>query len=176
MKNSQIQKITNTIETIKNWPKENVEFLSIGPVLRDSGLFKTTIDLLAEKIEDKGYTKIVALDARGFIFGAPLSYNLNIGLVMARKKGKLPPKTVSCKYDLEYGSAEVEINKDDINKDDKILIIDDVLATGGTAKATMDVCKQLCDNDPDFLFLIELGFLPGREKLGNVNIESLIIK
>jgi len=117
---------------------------------------------------------IIGIDARGFIFASALAYKLNTGLALIRKKGKLPPKTISQEYTLEYASNVVEMKQDSIKKGDKVLIVDDVLATGGTMKATIDIIEKLGGEIIKISFLIELDFLKGREKLGNYIINSLI--
>jgi len=155
---------TNTRE-IPDWPKKGVNFKDITPLLQDKKIFKTIIDELARPYINKKIDKIVGIDARGFIFAAALAYKLKTGLAIVRKKGKLPYKTISQKYKLEYAENIIEMHKDAIKPGEKIIIVDDVLATGGTMKATVDLVKKLRGKILGIEFLSELKFLKGRDKL-----------
>ncbi|MBU2564488.1 adenine phosphoribosyltransferase [Patescibacteria group bacterium] len=158
------------IKEIPDWPEKGVNFKDITPLLQDKEYFKFVVDKLCETEKPD---IIVGIDARGFIFASAMAYKMNTGLALIRKKGKLPPKVISQKYDLEYASNIIEMKYDSIKKGDKILIVDDVLATGGTMKATCDLIEKLQGNIIGISFLIELDFLKGREKL-NYPINSLI--
>ena len=162
------------IREIPNFPKQGVSFKDITPLLEESKYFKFVIDLFYKEFKKVRPKKIIAIDARGFLFASALSYNLNAGLVIARKKGKLPCKTITCDYDLEYGKVVLEIHKDSIKKGERVLIIDDVLATGGTAWAACRLAEKLKAKIVGIGFLIELKFLSGREKLKKHNVFSLV--
>lgn len=162
------------IREIPDFPKKGVSFKDITPVLEDSKYFRQIIDLFAKEFKNKNVEKIVAIDARGFLLASALAYKLGAGIVIARKKGKLPYRTIACDYDLEYGKETLEIHKDSIKKGEHILIIDDVLATGGTAYAAAKLVSKLRGNILGIGFLTELSFLNGRRKLKKYNIFSLI--
>lgn len=158
-----------------------MNFKDITPLLQDSKAFRKVIDELATPYLDKRTSgersrtvdKIIGIDARGFIIAAALAYKLNSGLVIVRKKGKLPFKTVSKKYSLEYATNTLEMHKDSILPGEQILLVDDVLATGGTMKATVDLIKKLKGKIVGIDFLIELTFLKGRKKLKGYKIRTL---
>lgn len=169
-----IKKLEAGIRSIPDWPQKGINFRDITPVLEDKKLFRILINELAKTCRKEEIDKIVGIDARGFILASALAYKLNTGLVIVRKQGKLPYKTISKKYNLEYGSAVLEIHKDTIKKNEKVLIVDDVLATGGTMAATANMIKKLGGNITGILFLIELEGLKGRKKLRNQKINSLI--
>jgi adenine phosphoribosyltransferase len=153
------------IRDIPDWPKEGVMFKDITPLLASPEALKATIDTLAEAYADAGVTKVMGAEARGFIFGGALAYRLGAGFVPARKPGKLPSATTSVTYDLEYGTDTLEMHADAIGADDVVLIVDDVLATGGTAGAKAELVNSTGARVAGFAFLIELDFLNGREKL-----------
>lgn len=162
------------IREILDFPKKGVGFKDITPLLEDSKYFTEIIDLLAKKYQSEKTDKIVAIDARGFLLASALAYKLKSGIVIARKKGKLPAATVGCDYALEYGKETLEIHKDSIKRGEKILIVDDVLATGGTALAAVKLVEKLKGKIIGIAFLIELGFLNGRKKLKKYNVMSLV--
>jgi adenine phosphoribosyltransferase len=153
------------VRDIPDFPEKGIIFRDITPLLKDPEAFKYTIDLLTDKVKDKGYDLVCAPEARGFIFGAPIAYKLGIGFVPIRKPGKLPFDVVSMKYDLEYGKAEIQIHKDAIKKGQKVLLFDDVLATGGTMDATINLIRKSGGIVEDILFLINLTYLPGEKKI-----------
>lgn len=165
--------IKNNVREIPDWPKKGVNFKDITPLLQDKKLFKIIIEALARPYVGKKIDKIVGIDARGFIFAAAMAYKLGAGLAIVRKKGKLPHKTISQKYSLEYASNIIEIHKDAIKLGEKIIIVDDVLATGGTMKAAIGLVKKLKGKIESIDFLIELSFLHGRKNLKNYKLRAL---
>jgi len=159
------------ITNIPNWPKENIQFKDITTLLENSKAFQETINILTSHYKEKNIQKIIAIDARGFIFASPLAYNLNLPLVLVRKKGKLPPKTIQETYELEYAKATIEIKENSIKPNDNVIIIDDLIATGGTTLATIYLLKKLKANILSCGFLIELEDLPGSKIIKNKDIE-----
>ena len=162
------------IRDIPDWPKAGVMFKDITPLLADPDAFREAIDRLADGYADAGVTKVMGAEARGFILGGALAYRLGAGFVPARKPGKLPWNTTSASYELEYGTDTLEMHEDAITTADKVLIIDDVLATGGTASAKANLVESTGATVAGFAFLMELDFLHGREKLGDARIVTLI--
>ena len=163
------------IRDIPDWPKEGVMFKDITPLLASPEALKASIDKLADAYSDAGVTKVMGAEARGFIFGGALAYRLGAGFVPARKPGKLPWDTTSVTYDLEYGTDTLEVHADAIGPDDVVLIVDDVLATGGTAGAKASLVTETGATVAGFAFLIELDFIGGRSKLpSGSKIVSLI--
>lgn len=162
------------IRTIKNWPKKGVDFRDITPLLEDADSYKLAINELAKPFKNQKIDKVVGIDARGFLLAAPIAYKLGAGLAIIRKKGKLPAKTISQKYALEYASNTLEMHRDSIKPGEHILIIDDVLATGGTMQATCEIVEKLGGKIVGIVFLIELKFLEGKNKLKKYKIYSLI--
>jgi adenine phosphoribosyltransferase len=163
------------IRDVPDWPKEGVMFKDITPLLASPEALKATIDTLADAFADAGVTKVMGAEARGFIFGGALAYRLGAGFVPARKPGKLPWKTTSVTYDLEYGTDTLEVHQDAIGPGDVVLIVDDVLATGGTAGAKAALVNETGAELAGFAFLIELDFFSGRDKLpAGAKIVSLI--
>jgi adenine phosphoribosyltransferase len=160
------QKLSSVIRDIQDFPVKNIIFKDITPVLQDIELFNDIIDAIAEEFRDKKINKIAAIESRGFIFGMPLAVKMNIPFVPIRKKGKLPAETVSVSYNLEYGQATIEIHRDAVKKGEKILIIDDLLATGGTTAAAIKLVENIGGNVIAAAFVLELAFLNGREKIG----------
>ncbi len=149
------------IRDIPDYPKEGIVFFDITPILSDPTAFRYTVDQLAERFSDSGASKIVAAEARGFIFGAPLAYKLGIGFVPVRKPGKLPYKTREVTYDLEYGTDTLCMHEDALAKDEKVLVIDDLLATGGTVGGVFQLVQHMGANVVGVGFVIQLGFLDG---------------
>ncbi len=166
--------LKSKILEIPNWPKKGVNFKDITPLLEEPKYFKYVIDKLAEPFKNKKIDKVVGIDARGFLLASAVAYKLNSGVAIVRKKGKLPRKTIRANYSLEYGENIIEMHRDAILRGDKILIIDDVLATGGTARATADLVKKLGGKILGIGFLIDLKFLNNGKKLENYNVYSLI--
>ena len=166
--------IKSKIREIPDWPKKGVSFKDITPLLQNKNLFYKTIDLLISPYLKKKVDKIVGIDARGFILAAASAYKLKTGLAIVRKKGKLPSKTVSRAYSLEYASNTLEMHEDSILPGERVVIIDDVLATGGTMAATVGLVKELGGKIVGVEFLIELIYLKGRKNLKDQKIRSLL--
>lgn len=167
--------VKKIIRDIPNFPKEGIVFKDITTVLKDSEGLKRTIDYLTEQFKDKNIDYVAGIESRGFIFGTPLAYNLGAGFVVVRKPGKLPADVESITYDLEYGSDTLEIHKDAIEAGKRVLIIDDLLATGGTAAATCELVKKIGGEVAGIAFIIEIEGLGGRDKLPkNIEIISMV--
>lgn len=171
---SNLEKLKKFIRNVNDFPKKGIIFRDITPLLKDKNAFKTAIDLLAKHYKNKKIDKIVSMESRGFIVGALLAYKLGVGFVPVRKKGKLPWKTVDIDYFLEYGKDTLEVHKDGISKGEKVLVVDDVLATGGTAEAVLRLVKKLGGVPVGLGILIELTYLNPREKLKGTKVFSLI--
>lgn len=165
--------IKSKIREIPDWPKKGVNFKDITPLIEDNKAFRKVIDALSKPYLNKKVDKVVGIDARGFLLAAAVAYKLNSGVAIVRKKGKLPFKTISKKYALEYGSNIIEMHKDTILPGEKVLLVDDVLATGGTMKTAIDLVKELKGKIIGVDFLIELTFLNGRKKLKGYKIRAL---
>lgn len=162
------------IRVIEGFPKEGISYKDVTTVLEDKAAFKYSIDKMVDYLKDKNIDVIVGPEARGFLFGAPIAYALGIGFVPVRKKGKLPFDTIGIKYDLEYGSDELEIHKDAIKKGQRVAIVDDLLATGGTISTVAKLVEKIGGTVTNLSFLIELTDLKGREKLSKYDIMSLV--
>lgn len=169
----EVMELKDTIRAIEDYPKKGVIFRDITTLLKDKEAFKKAVDEMAEKI-DKDVDKIIGIEARGFIFGAALAYKLEKGFVPVRKPGKLPWDKVSESYELEYGEDSIEIHKDAIEAGEKIVIVDDLLATGGTSKACINLVEKLKGEVSSAIFLVELEDLKGREILSGTRVESII--
>lgn len=170
------QKIQSVIRDVPNFPKEGIVFKDITPILADSVLCMQVVDNFVEQLNDLKVDAVVGVESRGFLFGMMLANALKVPFVPVRKKGKLPYEVVSYKYDLEYGSSEVEMHVDAIKKDWNVLVHDDLLATGGTASASAELTQKLGGVVSGFAFVIELTILNGKEKLNEYtdNIISLV--
>ncbi|MDP2304364.1 MAG: adenine phosphoribosyltransferase [Ignavibacteria bacterium] len=166
--------IKNYIRSIKDFPKQGIMFRDITTILKNPMAMKQAEIELFEFTVGKQVDKVVGIESRGFIFGSILARRLNVGFIPIRKPGKLPAEKVSQTYQLEYGTDTIEIHKDAISKGDKVLIHDDLLATGGTAKAACELIEKLGGEVVQFSFLVELTFLPGREKLSNYDVRSIV--
>lgn len=163
--------IKQSIKTIPNYPKEGILFRDVTSLLENAAAYKATIDLLAEHYRSKGFTKIVGTEARGFLFGAPLALELGIAFVPVRKPGKLPRATICQSYELEYGHDSLEIHTDAIVANDKVLVVDDLLATGGTIEAAVKLIRQLGGEVKDAAFVISLPDLGGEQRLTALGLE-----
>ncbi len=163
--------IKQSIKTIPNYPKEGILFRDVTSLLENAAAYKATIDLLVEHYRGQGFTKIVGTEARGFLFGAPLALELGVGFVPVRKPGKLPRATISQSYELEYGHDSLEIHTDAINPNDKVLVVDDLLATGGTIEATVKLIRQLGGEVKHAAFVISLPDLGGEACLTALGLE-----
>jgi len=162
------------IRDIPNFPQEGIIFKDISTLLKNKDAFKKSIDTLARKFKKERIEYVVGVEARGFIFGSVLAYKLGAGFVPVRKKGKLPYKTQSVTYQLEYGSDTLEIHEDALKPNARVLIVDDLLATGGTVKAVVDLIKAQRAKIVAVAFLVELKFLKGKERLKDLPIYSII--
>lgn len=160
----------NLIRDVPDFPKSGIVFKDITPLCADATGFRTFIDRLVTVCEDWKPDAIVAVDARGFVFGGALADRLGIGVILVRKKGKLPAETDEVSYDLEYGSATLEMHVGALEKGQRVVIIDDLLATGGTIEATLELCRRQRAKIAGCAFLVELTFLGARERLGSVPI------
>src|SRR5688500_1662098 len=157
--------LLSRIRDVADYPEPGVMFKDITPLLADPVAFTALTDALAEVTVRHGATKIVGLEARGFILGAPVAVRAGVGFIPVRKAGKLPGATLSQAYDLEYGTAEIEVHAEDLEPGDRVMVIDDVLATGGTAEASIELIRRAGAEVAGVAVLMELGFLPGRARL-----------
>ncbi len=169
-----MKKVEDYIITIPDFPKEGIMFRDITGILQDKDGLKLTIDELQKLIGDVDFNIVVGPESRGFIFGVPVAYNMNKAFVPVRKKGKLPRETISEKYALEYGEAEIEVHKDAIKPGDKVVIVDDLIATGGTIEAMIKMIESLGGEIVKIVFVTELVDLGGRKRLEGYNIESIV--
>ncbi len=169
-----VEELKNSIRDIPDFPRKGILFKDITTLLKDGGKFQGAIDCLVERYKGKKIDKVVSIEARGFIFGSAMAYKLGAGLVPVRKKGKLPYETNKVDYQLEYGTDSLEIHKDAINPGDKVLLVDDLLATGGTMSAVSGLIEKMGGKIVETAFLIELTFLKGRERLKGRQVFSLI--
>jgi len=162
------------IRVINDFPKKDISFKDVATILNDKEALKYTVDTLAKYLKDKNIDIVVGPEARGFLFGAPVAYAIGAGFVPVRKKGKLPYETISSEYDLEYGSDVLQMHKDAIKKGQRVAIVDDLLATGGTMGSVIEMIEKLGGEVVSVDFVIELTDLKGREKIGNYDIMSLV--
>ena len=160
--------IKSKIRTIKNYPIDGVMFRDITTLLKDPEGLRDSINKLVDRYKDLNIDKIVAIESRGFIIGAPLAYLLNVGLVLIRKPGKLPAETIDQDYKLEYGTDRIEVHVDAIEKGEKVLIVDDLIATGGTAEATVRLVQKMKGDIVECCFIIDLPDIGGRDRLENM--------
>ena len=174
MKSENFENLKKYIRDIPDFPKKGILFKDITTLLKEGKIFQSVIDKLYERYKDKKIDKVVAIESRGFIFGGALALKLGAGFIPVRKKGKLPSKTHSVSYELEYGIDTLEIHSDAIKPGENILLLDDLLATGGTAKAVCELIEKLGGKIIEAAFLIELSFLHGRSKLSGHDVFSMI--
>lgn len=169
-----MKKVEEYVRSIKDFPKEGIIFRDVTTVLQNADGLHLAIDEMQDKIKDLDFDVVLGPESRGFIFGVPIAYNLHKAFVPVRKKGKLPCETVSMEYELEYGTATIEIHKDAIKPGQKVVIIDDLIATGGTIEAIIKLVEGLGGEVVGICFLMELEGLNGRDKLEGYNVESVI--
>jgi adenine phosphoribosyltransferase len=169
-----MENLKQLIREVPDFPKEGINFYDITTLLKDADGLRQTIDALAAQYKGEQIDTVIGVESRGFIFAAPLAYHLGAGFVPVRKPKKLPAEKVSVSYDLEYGQDTLEVHRDAIGEGHRVLIVDDLLATGGTAKATVDLVESLGGKVVGLLFLVELNFLGGREKFEGYDVRSLI--
>jgi adenine phosphoribosyltransferase len=168
------EKLIKSIRSIPNFPISGITFRDITTLLKEGDLFAESVDYLYDNFREKEIDTVVGIESRGFIFGAAMAYKLNAGFVPVRKPGKLPAETFSEEYELEYGADQLEIHKDALTKNNKVLIVDDLLATGGSAMATCKLVEKTGATIQGIAFLIELAFLKGRKLIDKYDIFSLI--
>lgn len=165
--------LKETIRSISDWPIKGVIFRDLTTLMQDPKAFRESCDILYNRYKDMGIDKIVGIDARGFVFGAVLAYKMGIGFVPVRKKGKLPCKTIQETYHLEYGSDTLEIHEDAIEKGEKVIIVDDLIATGGTVGATVKLVEKLGADLVECAFIVELPDLKGRDKIPGCKVFAI---
>ena len=166
--------LKDCIRDVPDFPKQGIIFKDITTLLKNPEALRCTVDLLAEHYKDQKIDQVVAIESRGFIFGSPLAYHIGAGFIPVRKPGKLPSLTERISYDLEYGTDSLEIHRDAVEPGQTVLIVDDLLATGGTAAAVAQLMEKLQAKVAGFAFVIELTFLNGRKRLTNYEAHSLI--
>ncbi len=160
-----MDELKKKIREIPDFPKPGILFYDVTTLLKDPEGLRAAVDVFTQRYADRGISKVLGIESRGFILGPVLAYNLNAGFVPVRKKGKLPAETLSVSYELEYGTDTLEIHKDAVEPGERILIIDDLIATGGTAAATVELARALDADLAEVAFLIELSFLNGRARI-----------
>lgn len=166
--------LKQTIRSIPDWPIKGVIFRDLTTLMQDPQAFRESIDILYDRYKDKGLDKVVGIDARGFVFGAVLAYRLGVGFIPVRKKGKLPHKTIEQSYSLEYGEDTLEMHEDAFTPGEKVVIVDDLIATGGTVGATVKLVKQLGADLLECAFIVELPDLKGRDQIPGCPVFSII--
>ena len=171
---SQVEDLRAKIREVPDFPKPGILFYDITTLLKDAAAFREVIDRMAAQVADAKVDLVVGMESRGFIFSAPLAYQLGAGFIPVRKLGKLPADTIEVEYALEYGTATLEIHKDAIQPGQRVLIVDDLLATGGTVMGTIELVRRLGGEIAGLLFMVELPALKGREKLGEFTINTLL--
>ena len=170
-----MKKLEDYVVTIPDFPEPGIMFRDITSVIQDPAGLKLAVDGLTDLVKDLDFDLVIGPESRGFIFGVPVAYLLGKGFIPVRKKGKLPRETVSQKYDLEYGQADVEIHKDAVKPGQKVVIVDDLIATGGSAEAAAKLVEKLGGQVVRMVFVMELAGLEGRKKLEGYDVESLIV-
>ena len=169
-----MKKLEDYVRSIPDCPEPGIIFRDITSILQDADGLRLAIDSMQELLKGVDFDVIVGAESRGFVFGAPIAYNMHKPFVLIRKKGKLPCETVSKEYDLEYGSAEIEMHKDSIKPGQKVVLVDDLIATGGTIQAAAELVESLGGQVVKILFLMELKGLKGRERLKKYDVDSVI--
>lgn len=166
--------LKSLIRDVKDFPKEGIIFRDITPILKSEEGLQDAVNKMQDRLQGIEFNKVIGPESRGFLFGVPIAYNMKKGFIPVRKAGKLPAETASMTYDLEYGSATIEIHKDAIQKGDKIVIVDDLLATGGTSNAMVKLIEELGGEVVKMVFLIELSDLPGKDLLKDYDVETIL--
>lgn len=166
--------LSKLVRDVHDFPKEGIVFKDITPILQDPQGLKASIEQIQDKLKGVDFDYVIGPESRGFIFGVPLAYNMNKGFIPVRKKGKLPAEAKQKEYALEYGTAVIEMHVDAFKPGQKVVIVDDLLATGGTSKAMVELIEEMGGEVVKLVYLIELEFLKGREKLDGYNIDSII--
>ncbi len=169
-----MKRLEEYVRSIPDFPEEGIIFRDVTSVLQDADGLRLAIDSMQELLKDVDFDVVVGAESRGFVFGTPIAYNMNKPFVLVRKKGKLPCETVSKEYDLEYGSAVIEMHKDSIKPGQKVVLVDDLIATGGTIQAAAQLVEELGGEVVKIIFLMELAGLKGREKLSKYDVASVI--
>jgi len=169
-----MNELKQLIREVPDFPKPGINFYDITTLLKNAEGLRLTVDALAEEFKDERVDAVIGIEARGFIFAPALAYHMGAGFVPVRKPGKLPAECVSLSYDLEYGQDTLQIHRDAVGLGHRVLIADDLLATGGTAKAVVDLVEGLGGEIAGLVFVVELEFLPGRKKLDGYDVRSLI--
>ena len=170
-----MKELKDYVRTIPDFPEPGIMFRDVTSVLQDADGLRLAVDTMQKMVEDLEFDVVVGAESRGFIFGTPIAYNLHKPLILIRKKGKLPCETIEVEYDLEYGKGVMEIHKDAIQKGQRVLIVDDLIATGGTTEAMIKLVESLGGEVAGLLFLMELAGLKGRERLKNYRMDSALI-
>lgn len=170
-----MKKLEDYVTSIPDFPEPGIMFRDITTILEDADGFQLAIDSLANMVKDVDFDVVIGAESRGFVFGAPLAYNCHKPFVLVRKKGKLPRETVGTSYDLEYGSASIEMHKDSIKPGQKVVIVDDLIATGGTIEAAAKLVEELGGEVVKIIFIMELAGLKGRERLAKYDVEAAIV-
>jgi adenine phosphoribosyltransferase len=166
--------LASRIRDVPDFPQKGILFKDITTLLKDGPAFKSAIDLMTSRVKGWGVDVVVGMESRGFIFAAPIAYNLGVGFAPVRKLGKLPAETIQAEYALEYGTNTLEVHTDAIQEGQRVLIVDDLLATGGTVGATIDLVERLGGEVAGTAFLVELAFLHGRQRLDAYRVTTLI--
>ena len=169
-----MKKLEEYVRSIPDFPEEGIIFRDVTSVLQDADGLKLAIDSMQELLKDVDFDVVVGAESRGFVFGTPIAYNLHKPFVLVRKKGKLPCETISKEYDLEYGSAVIEMHKDSIKPGQKVVLVDDLIATGGTIEAAAELIESLGGQVVKIVFLMELAGLKGRARLEKYDVASVI--
>ncbi|HSK70955.1 MAG TPA: adenine phosphoribosyltransferase [Pyrinomonadaceae bacterium] len=169
-----MENLRKLIREVPDFPKPGINFYDITTLLQDAQGFRQTIDALVEQVKDERIDTVIGIESRGFIFGTPVAYQIGAGFVPVRKPNKLPWEKVSVSYDLEYGQDTVEMHRDAVGDGHRVLIVDDLLATGGTARAVADLVEKVGGKIAKMLFVVELDFLNGRERLNGYEVTSLL--
>lgn len=169
-----MKKIEEYVRSIPDFPEPGIIFRDVTSILQDADGLRLSIDLIQEKLSGVDFDIVAGTESRGFIFGVPVAYNLHKSFIPVRKKGKLPCKTVSREYELEYGTASIEIHQDAVRPGQKVVVIDDLIATGGTVEAAVKLIEELGGEVVKIIFLMELAGLEGRKKLAGYDVESII--